>query len=102
MGDAAEQDALTAFNHMVRDKLPQALIASTGPVGLHYWHAVAMFLFSAYGTDIVDLTLLGTFAQEELLLRWRVLYAVRQATAVLGWGPLSLAMASKWCGCCAR
>jgi len=99
--DASERDALTAFNGLVRRRIPDALLASIGPIGMTYSQVVGIFICTNLPLA-VDVSLLGDFPhpEEEWIARRRVCGVAYNAARVFGLFPLAAALLSLWCGTC--
>jgi len=95
--DASDQDALKAFNGLVRECVPMSLTFSIGPTGLTYQHVVAIFLCTLVPTW-ADIYLLGTLPHPEAWrVRYRLCWAAIFATWTFGIFPLFVALISMVC-----
>jgi len=100
--DASEQDALESFNGLVRECVSISITCSIGPIGLTYRHIVAILLCTFVPTYF-DIYLMGKFLEDTVLLpedvvvRFRVVWAAMFATWTFGIFPLFIALISKVC-----
>lgn len=92
--ESSEQDALDAFNILVRRRLPRSLTASIGPLGIGYWQSVALYL-CAFLPRSIDFDLLGVLPYpEEWATRYRIVFVLVVASWVLAFFPLMTALMS--------
>lgn len=90
---ATEEEALTAFNKVLREQLPGALTASVGRFGIGYLQVVAIFLCNNFPQGLDTLWRReGLRAQLSL-----VLYSLTWNFALI---PLAVAGLASWCSFC--
>lgn len=98
--EAPEQEALEAFNCIVRRRLSKSLTASIGPLGLGYLQVVAIFAPSILpmGADFFAFGALQS--QGEWVTRFRVAGCLWYIAVAFGIYPSAVAFLAWWCGRC--
>jgi len=96
---ATDEEALDAFNVLVRDFLPGVFINSIGPLGMRYKHVVGIFLCS-YLAFAMDARYGGKDRSGERYTWWTRCGIPHALTFVFGLIPCALACLSVWCSRC--
>jgi len=98
---ATMEDGLHAFNQMVRERLPDALTASVGPVGISYLHVVSIFMFTST-TRHLDFRLGWPDFNRKMAVddyvRMYITWTLYECVWTFGVLPLLFAFMSRWSG----
>lgn len=97
--DGTQQDALQAFNRVVRKRVGRSVASSIGAVGLEYKHVVTVLLCTIF-PYFVDISLGIVEIEEEWITRWRICTMIYGLASTFGMYPLMIAVLAWWCGLC--
>lgn len=96
--ESSDQDALSAFEGIIRTRISKSIIAAIGPLGLRYLQAVAIS-FVVNAPSWIELEVGGVLPySSQKNARYRIYNLVSLTGTILGSYPLYLALLSRWCG----